>query len=159
MEATFQTDDLSQTGPARWISFSTSSKSWNFTLGQEGKRCVLRLLTASPKQEKQKNELPLFELPDAQPHHVIVTYHPGNLRCYLDGKPVPLKSQIQGTFAKWAPQHLLFGDEWDGDREWRGQLAGVAIYNRALSAEEAARNALHYRLRFRDHPADAELEK
>ena len=158
LEATFQTDDLSQTGPARWLSFSTSSKSWNFTLGQEGRHCVLRLLTFSKKNGEHKNELPLFELPDTKPHHVLIAYSPGNLRCYLDGKTVPLKSKVQGTFAKWTPQHVLFGDEWDGDREWQGTLAGVAIYNQALSAEEAARNALHYRLRFGEKPVAAEME-
>ncbi len=159
LEATFQTADLSQTGPARWMTFSTSSQSWNFSVGQEGKQCVLRLLTFPPKGGEQKNELPLFDLPDTEPHHLIVTYNPGNLRCYLDGKPVPIKSHVEGSFSKWMPQHLLFGDEWDGDREWQGTLAGVAIYNRALSADEAARNALHYRLRFQENPADGEIEK
>jgi hypothetical protein len=42
----------------------------------------------------------------------------------------------------------LFGDEWNGDRQWIGDLAGIAIYDRVLSAGEVARNALHYRLRF-----------
>lgn len=147
LEARFETANLNQTGPARWVTFSTSSHAWNVSLAQEGDLCVLRLLTQSQAGER-KNELPLFAIPDRQPHHVVVTYSPGNLQCYLDGKRVVLDSKVQGTFANWTSQHLLFGDEWNGDREWKGELSGVAIYQRVLSAEEVARNALHFRLRF-----------
>jgi hypothetical protein len=80
---------------------------------------------------------------------VVVTYAADQLHCYLDGKPVAVPANVTGTFAAWKPQHLLFGDEWNGDREWQGKLAGVAIYNRALSPEEIARNAMHFQLRFR----------
>ncbi len=148
VEASFQTAELSQTGPARWITFSTSSHAWNFTLAQEGNQCVLRLLTFQAAGGERKHELPLFAIPDHQPHHVAVTYAANRLRCYLDGKELPLANHPQGTFKTWKPQHLLFGDEWNGEREWKGELAGIAIYSRALSAEEIARNALHYRLQF-----------
>jgi hypothetical protein len=148
LEATFQTDNLSQTGPAKWISCSTNPDEGNFALAQEGNLCTFQLLTSSAEQPETIHKIPLFEIPDDQPHHVVVTYSPGELHCYLDGKPIELTANIQGTFAAWKPQHFLFGDEWTGGREWQGKLAGVAVYHRAISAKEAARNALHFRLRF-----------
>lgn len=147
LEATFQTSDLSQTGPARWITFSTGSEAWNVSLVQEGRDCILRLLTDAG--EKQ-HEVRLFEIPDRKPHQVVVTYSPGKLQCYFDGKPIPVESQIRGRFAGWTPQQLVFGDEWNGGKEWTGELTGIAIYDRVLSAEEVARNVLHFRLRYGD---------
>ena len=48
-----------------------------------------------------------------------------------------------GKNNQWKPQHLLFGDEWDGQRDWAGTLADVAIYNRYFSQLEAVK---HYQL-------------
>ncbi len=31
------------------------------------------------------------------------------------------------------------GNEYEGDRNWQGELKGIAIYNRFVSPEEAAR--------------------
>ena len=147
-ETTFQTAELSQSGPARWMTFSTSSESWNFSLAQEGRDCLVRLLTNSTESGEKENEIRLFEIPDKKPHHLAVTYRPGELRCYLDGKLVSVNSSVAGDLSAWKRQHLLFGDEWNGGREWKGALSGIAIYNRALEAEEVARNALHYQMRF-----------
>jgi len=47
LEMTFQTSELSQTGPARLMTFSTSSQNWNFSLVQEDRKILLRLLTAT----------------------------------------------------------------------------------------------------------------
>jgi hypothetical protein len=99
LEMTFQTPERSQTGPARWITFSTSSEAWNFSLAQEGTFCLLRLLTDSKQSGRKEHEIRLFEIPDEKPHHVAVTYSPGELRCYLDGEPIAVDSTIQGDFA------------------------------------------------------------
>lgn len=152
VEMTFQTLEWSQAGPARWVSFSNDSHQGNFAVEQQGHRCLLRLLTSKADGAGIFQEIPLFEIPDDQPHHVVVTYSPGNLHCYLDGQPIEVVANVQGTFAAWKSEHLLFGNEWTGGREWQGRLTGVAIYHRAIPAEEAARNALHFRLQF---PPDA----
>jgi hypothetical protein len=47
--------------------------------------------------------------------------------------------------SNWAPHHLLFGDEFNGERNWAGTLEGVAIYSRALEPGEVHRNAAVYR--------------
>ena len=158
LELTFQTDNLSQTGPATWITCSTNPDDGNFALTQEGNVCIFRLLTSSAEQSETFHEIPLFEIPDDLPHHVVVTYSPGELHCYLDGQPIELTANVQGTFAAWKPQHFLFGDEWTGGREWQGQMTGVAVYHRKLSAQEATRNALHFRLRFPMKPTSADTD-
>lgn len=156
IEATFQTVEPSPTGAARWISFSTDAEEGNFALEQRGNRLVLRLLTSNADGAEIFQETPLFEIPDDLRHHVVVTYSPGDLHCYLDGEPVDLALKVEGTFAAWKPEHFLFGDEWTGGREWQGQLSGVAVYHRAITTEEAARNALHFRLQF---PPDTFVEE
>ncbi|MCA9067977.1 MAG: FecR domain-containing protein [Planctomycetaceae bacterium] len=158
LEVTFQTSDLNQTGPARWITFSTSSHAWNFTLAQKGDQCVLRLLTQTDSGE-QRNEKPLFPIPDDQPHHLVVTYASGELRCYLDGTLKGSEKMDQGTFANWTSQHLLFGDEWNGNRQWQGNLSGIAIYDRVLTPDEVTRNALHFRLRFQESETKTDAEE
>jgi hypothetical protein len=156
LEAAFQTSNLSLSAPARWVSFSTSPDEGNLALAQAGPKCVLRLVTSNNEDAGAFHEIPLFEIPDEQRHHVVVTYSPGNLHCYLDGRPIPLPAKVNGTLAAWNPHHLLFGDEWTGGSEWRGRLQGVAVYHRAITAEEAARNSLHFRLQFPPAPNDAE---
>lgn len=157
LEMTFQTAGIPQTGPARWVTLSAGADACNFCLGQEGDQCVFRLLTAPETQTLQ--EIPLFVIPDNQPHHVAVTYGEDRLRCYLDGEEVPLPAEVQGSLAGWTARHLLFGDEWDGGGEWTGALSGVAIYNRVLSPMEIARNALHFQLQFRPDENSTETQQ
>ena len=63
--------------------------------------------------------------------------------------------QVAGDFANWEPMHLLFGDEWGGDRNWDGSLEGVAVYSRAVPHVEAEHKYLLYESRLRDRkPVD-----
>ncbi len=125
-----------QTGPARIISFSQGIKRRNFTLGQENDQLVLRLQTT----ETNRNGLD-FTLAPLQtniPHHVIVSYKPGSLVCYVDGKMVSESSFEHGTFASWKDYELIFGKEHGSSRHWDGFLRNVAIYNRFVDQEEAS---------------------
>ena len=74
-------------------------------------------------------------------------------------------SAVQGDFSNWTPHHLVLGDEWNGERNWSGTLEGVAVFSRALNADEVKREHEAYqRIRAR-RPAvphlviDAELVK
>ena len=81
----------------------------------------------------------LAKIKPGEPMHVVVSYFPGNLHCYINGKLTYAGSDLQGDFSNWEPCHLLFGNEYEGDRNWQGELKGIAIYNRFVSPEEAAR--------------------
>ena len=137
VETVLKTHDLSQTGPARIISFSLDPYRRNFTLGQERSRLILRLRTPLTGDNGMKPQTDLCSLRPAQFHHVIVSYRTGQLMCYLDGRSVLDSSSVQGDFSNWAAMHLLFGDEWQGRRDWSGQIERVAIHSRFIGPREA----------------------
>ncbi len=145
IEAFLRPDHLKQQGPARIVTFSSSANERNFTLGQQDDRLIFRLRTPATGVNGVNPEVALCRLDSTAPRHVAVTYRPGELVCYLDGKEVYRGRDVQGDFSNWSPQHLLFGDEWDGARDWAGALEGVAIFSRALGAEEIRRDAAQYR--------------
>src|SRR5262249_44022856 len=62
------------------------------------------------------------------------------------------------SLSGWSAQHLIFGDEWNGaGGDWAGQLEGIALYHRALSAEEAQQAASHYLVRLKERQAATQL--
>lgn len=138
VEAVFTSRDLKQAGPARIISFSTDAFHRNFTLGQERDRLVFRLRTPATGLNGREPEIPLGPITAGRTHHVIVTYRPGELTCWLDGRRVLQTDRVRGDFSNWNAQRLLFGDEFKDRRDWAGRLQAVAIYDRAMSDAEAA---------------------
>jgi hypothetical protein len=136
VEAIVTTARNPQSGPARIVSFSGGTSKRNFTLGQQDNLLVLRLQTS----ESNRNgvDFNLAPLEPGVPHHVIVTYEPGLLVCYVDGA-VAAESRLEsGTFEDWRDYELFFGKERGGLRYWEGFLENIAIYNRFIPAGEAA---------------------
>lgn len=150
IEAVITPDNLQQSGPARIISFSSSTSSRNFTLGQEKNKLVLRLRTPKTGDNGSNPQVSLCAIKAGQPHHIVVTYRPGLLVCYLNGEQILSTKSIKGNFSNWSPQHLLFGDEWGGDRDWSGRLEGIAIYSRFITPEEAKHNHALYAKQLRN---------
>jgi len=84
----------------------------------------------------------LCRITGGRPYHVIVSYRPGLLVGYLDGRTVCRSEAVQGDLGNWTAQHLLFGDEWQDSRDWEGGLGRVAIFSRFIDQAEAqARHA------------------
>ncbi len=158
IEAVIRPDRLDQTGPARIVTFSSNSGSRNFTLGQEQDKLILRLRTPRTGENGVNPEVVLCPIPSGRLVHLAVTYRPGLLTGYVDGQEVYREESVQGDFSNWGPQHLLFGDEFDGGRDWAGTLEGVAIYNRALEAGEVEQNAAVYRERLRSSKPVPQIE-
>lgn len=144
IEAAIEPDDLKQKGPARIVTFSSSAGERNFTLGQQDDRLIFRLRTPSTGLNGVQPEVSVCHVAAGRPQHVAVTYRPGEIVAYLNGSAVFRSGEVKGDFSNWSPHHLLFGDEWDGARDWGGTLEGVAIFSRALSAEEIGRDAAEY---------------
>lgn len=70
--------------------------------------------------------------------HVVMTRAAtGQMRAYVDGR-VLAEAQVGGDFSVWARDFsLALGDEIrDGQRAWLGTYYLVAIYDRALEADE-----------------------
>jgi hypothetical protein len=139
IEATLTAANITQEGPARIVSFSSDPSSRNFTLGQHQGKLVLRLRTPKTGLNGTNPELELCSLAANRTYHLIVTYAGGRLLCYMDGAKVLESSKVQGDFSNWTPHHLVFGDEWNGERNWSGTLEGAAVFARALNGDEVKR--------------------
>ncbi len=138
MVAVVRSDSPDQGGPARIVTFSSGSGSRNFTLGQDGGELVFLLRTPSTGQNGSAPEVRLGTLPAGEFHHLAITYSPGNLRYFLDGSPALESDLVGGDLSNWEGLTLLVGDESNGGRDWAGALERLAIFNRALPAEEIA---------------------
>lgn len=144
IEFTVTTESLEQDGPARIITFSSGTGDRNFTVGQAGSNLIFRLRTPATGTNGVSPETTLCSIPANKQTHIVITYQPGELICYLNGKQVIKTDKVQGDFSNWTPQHFMIGDEWEGQRQWHGTLEGIALYDRVFSSEEAARNYTNY---------------
>jgi len=130
-----------QTGPARIVSLSLDTSKRSLALVQEKGRYELRLRTSTTND----NGTPATPTPDGTAvhrlTHFVATRTPdGVVRLFLDGKEVATNT-VAGDMNRWPDGcRLVVGNEVSGDRPWRGEIALVAIYARALSADEIARN-------------------
>jgi len=157
IEGAIKTDNLEQFGPSRIITFSSNTSSRNFTLGQVGKNLIFRLRTPKSGRNGSRPQLTLCVLKADRWHHVLVSYRRGAIDCYLDGKKVFSSTQDLGPFDNWEPQHLLFGDEYGGGRDWAGSLEGIAIHSRYIDEEEAKHRYLLYRAKLKQRTSAPRL--
>ncbi len=145
VEAVLTTPDANQSGPARIISFSSDASSRNFTIGQQGNLLVLRLRTPETGENGTDPEIELAAIQPNRPTHIMLCYSPGSLQFYVDGKLSLNSNLVQGDFSNWSAHHLILGDEWVGNRVWKGTISGLAIYNQKYGASQAARSYESYR--------------
>ena len=145
LQASISPAEPRQSGPARIISFSTDGGERNFSLCQSYDRLVFRLRTPFTGRNGSPPEPSLFTMNGDGPFHVVVTYQPGVLTCYVDGEQTLKTNRVNGDFSNWTDQHLLFGDEYEDSRDWDGAISGVAIYSRALPPDEAKKSYEQWR--------------
>ena len=146
VEALIKPDNITQSGPARIISFSQDGQDRNFTIGQEKSALVFRVRTVSSSDQNQTESL--FKLTEGNWHHLVVTYRvetdessgktTGTFASYHNGREMASGTRRGGRLSGWKPMHLLFGDEYADKRDWEGQLNAIAIYTRAISTKEIA---------------------
>jgi hypothetical protein len=132
VESVLAPDGLAAAGPAEIVSFGPPQGPRNFALAQDGRRLVLLLRTSAPKAAR----VPILEFSSTRPVHVAVTYRPGTLAAYLNGRPVHETAAVTGDLANWAAGDLVLGSAPDRRGDWAGTLEGVAVYARALAPEE-----------------------
>jgi len=124
-----------QVAPATWPT-SKEGLVFAFESGHQDKDNLVFFLLAGG--DKKPSTLELCKLDGASPVHLIVTYENDALACYVNGKPVELKGSPKGDLKPWATDGpLTFGDNAAGGRPWLGTIEGIALYSRALTAEEA----------------------
>ena len=116
----------------------------NVALGQEADRLILFLRNKAPDQRDRAgivDRIELCSLADQRPNHILITYRPGQLLCYLKGQLVKQTDAIKGTLT-WtdgdSKTALHFGGRPDVRSPWRGKLEAIAIFDRSIDPEIAA---------------------
>ena len=132
----FETAELKQSGPARIFSFSENGHLRNFSLCQENAQLVLRLRTTKTGENGTNPEIKLGGIKIDTLHRLVVTYEPGKLSYYMDGKAIPVQ-QIGGDFSNWKLYQVVLGNEWKDNRAWNGRIAKFSVYSSALSERDA----------------------
>jgi outer membrane protein assembly factor BamB len=136
VEVRFFAERNPQTGPARIVSFSQDGFQRNFSLVQEGDQLLLRLRTPETGDNGMNPQTTLLPVAPRKPMYVVVTYRPGKLDIYQDGRRIRTETAVRGDFRNWTPQHLLLGNEYSDPRPWLGQIERFAIHSRAMEEHE-----------------------
>lgn len=141
VEVWCQPANLQQSGPARIVSLSSDPTHRNVTLGQDATNGEIRIRTS----DKSENGTPGVASGSDQITeslvHLIATHDvDGTTHLYVDGERVAT-GQDAGDLSNWNQEYqLIFGNEASLDRPWLGKLHLVAIYDRALTADEVSQN-------------------
>ena len=131
------------------ISFASGTNAWNFILQEANDQLIFRLRTTQTDKIGKAPSIELCRLRAGAPHHMIVSYSPGRLECFLNGKVVLSTDSVQGNLSNWTQQPLIFGDAREGGHDWSGALEGIALYNRSIGEEEAMRKYAAYSKRLK----------
>jgi hypothetical protein len=77
------------------------------------------------------------EIPRWQWQHVVLVRDGGKVRAYLNGA-LELEAAVPAQFPPGLEEHF-FGGRSDNDSNWEGRLDEIAVFDRALTADEVAR--------------------
>jgi hypothetical protein len=145
-EAWIKPANTTQGGPSRIISPSRNPSYRNFTLGQSASRYIARLHTTT----NSVNGTPAFETPldtlTTELTHVVFTWDVSSQTAdiYINGQ---LKTKSKAKFTgdlSFNAFELMLANEINIDdnspRIWLGEMYLIALYDRALSAEEVKQN-------------------
>ena len=103
----------------------------------------------------------MAQLKDLEAHHLVVTYRPGEMIVYLDGREAFRTDRVTGDL-DWGMGWMMFGTHHGlsgGSQSWHGSLEGVALYSRVLDAKEVARNAEVYAKKTKTRRREIEAAK
>ncbi|MDX1449685.1 MAG: LamG domain-containing protein, partial [Acidimicrobiia bacterium] len=144
-EATFELwlepANLTQDGPARFLSIATDTSDRNLNLGQTQGDLQLRLLHTG----KDSKGRPFLTTTDGflgtTLIHLVVTFDGATEAIWVDSIQHPDSQSVAGNFSGWnAANPMAIASEVTGSREWLGDIRLVAIYDRALTPGEILQN-------------------
>ncbi len=112
---------------------------FSFSLDQEAGQLSVALTLQNGSDAPKAHRALLGPVTEGQPQLVAVSYTPGKLRGWLNGK-LTLEEDVSGQLT-WQNSAFVDGLHFGGREQmgtlWRGTIEGVAIYSRALSADDA----------------------
>lgn len=131
-------DNLTQTGPARIVSYSKDTSNRNFHLGQEKQELEMRL-RVDKKKTNGEPHINVANVVTTTLSHYTMTMDGKQLSLYVDAQQVYIKNRAK--IAHWDKNDaLVLGNEVTNDRQWKGIFYMVAIYDRALTQFEVRQN-------------------
>ena len=144
VEAWITPNNVVQEGPARIISYSASDSDRNFTLGQSQYNYDFMLRT----EQTTSNGTPALSTPDAEEvlqatlQHVVITYNATIGRSiYVNGNLIDVNDETPSPLSSWDDSFaLILGTEASNNNTWQGDIRLLAIYNRALEADQIIQN-------------------
>ncbi len=140
IEALVRFDNADGGRIARIISFGRDKNEINFALCQREDKLVIRLLMGEDgAAERGIEERELGAVVSGRAIHLVISYRPDLLTCFMDGRLVFADNGVRGAFGSWCAGDLVFGD--DGEKGWAGAIERVALYSRAVQKPEAALKA------------------
>jgi hypothetical protein len=142
IEAWVVPNNVSQEG-SRIISYSGSSTSRNFALGQTLYNYDFLQRSSTTDQNVPFSTADADERLQATLQHVVVNYSPGEARqIFVNGEfTEDFDPDPAGTLSDWDDSFaFVLGNETDGNSLWQGTLRMVAIHNRALSLDQIQQN-------------------
>ncbi|NTU78040.1 MAG: LamG domain-containing protein [Chloroflexales bacterium] len=144
METWVSQGDALQTGPARIVTLGAGPAARGFLLGYARDSFYAAVRTSASNTTGSDRALAGGAAQPGLPAHLVCTRGAdGTTRLYLNGREVATRHD-DGQIAGWDPAFTLAvgGDPGSGSPgyTWAGVLHLVAVYSRALSAEEVQRN-------------------
>lgn len=136
LEAEFTPANITQNGPARIVSYASSTSSRNFYLGQSE-----QAYEASVRTEFNSTGTPTAASGDVLEagvkQHVVLSYDGEQLRLYRNGT-LEVAEEWTGDLDNWdSGFQLLLGNENGGSRPWLGTLHRVAIWDGPVNSIQA----------------------
>ncbi len=145
IEAWLKPASENQSGLARIITLASGVEQRNFILGQRGQQFYAAIRTSLTNNNASDKALAGGNVvADALTHLVCTRNAAGEMKLFLNGNEVAQRN-LKGTFANWSKNFILaLGNEPATtsalDRAWSGEYHLVALYARALNANEVKQN-------------------
>ena len=142
IDAWIKPANTSQEGPARIVTLSQDSGYRNFTLGQVYSAYDVRLRTTTTGTNGVHPSTRTGDsVVETSFSHIVYTRNAaGVAKVYKNGIEVK-NATIGGDLSNWNSSYRFgLANELNSDRPWLGDLHLVAVYDRALSAEEVTFN-------------------
>jgi hypothetical protein len=126
--------------PLRILTLSGDESHRNFMLARDGANFVVRLRTSMFTSANGDPTEYFTGVVEAARQHVVMTHDGTNLAVYVDGVPVRSIGRA-GDYTNWDPSYSLqVGNERLAPRPFEGRIHLIAIYGRALGADEVMAN-------------------
>ncbi|MEM7048017.1 MAG: LamG-like jellyroll fold domain-containing protein [Acidobacteriota bacterium] len=137
VELTFEPPPAAPQREGVLLALGEGGRAGNLALRQRGDELFFELRTG--RRDRPPSRVALGAVAAGTASHLAVTFEPGRLQVFRDGRFVEAWP-IEGDFFHWRDRSLQVGQGWGGSEPWRGRLWGVAFWDRVLSAEEVTEN-------------------